>query len=154
MNLSRIRLPLAGAALALGASLSFAAPAQADVTAQADPGWIQSFALGDPLTVAANGLVAYVPVSITCTDASPAISGVSVSLRQTRGQDVITAYGSERLVCDGTAQNLVVTVTAQDQRFLPREVYATAHAQACDAWGYECSFADDTAVTRLVRAAD
>ncbi|SCF32629.1 hypothetical protein [Micromonospora mirobrigensis] len=153
MKLSRIHAPLAAVALALGAAASFAVPAQAaEAGTLADPGFIQSFEIGGPLTLDGNGLVAYVPVSITCSGASPAISYVGVNLRQTRGQDVITARGSVPLTCDGTAQNLVVTVTAEGQRFLPREVYATAEAQACDAFGNECSFASDAELTRLQKA--
>ncbi len=148
MNLSRIRLPLAGAALALGATLALAPPANAEVATQADPGLIQSFALDGPLTVDTSGFLAYAPLRITCTAGSYLELGVQIR-QVTTANEITRAYGGEWSTCDGSSQRVVLTIPALEHRLLPKEVFARVNAYVCDTSTNQCSSVNEELQTRL-----
>ncbi|MEH0843747.1 hypothetical protein V6U81_15290 [Micromonospora sp. CPCC 205711] len=123
---SRTSLAALGA-LALGAVLATAQPAAAAVVSETGP--LRFLELGSEATIDAKGAVAFAAVTVTCDPGS--YGSVQVNLTQSAANRLAKGTATKEVTCDGTPQQVQLTVVASDRPFRTGEAWGSASALVC-----------------------
>jgi hypothetical protein len=129
--IQRTRL-LVGAILA-GTATAALIPLSPALSEESPPNPLVNVEIADTGTVEARGAVATVTLHYTCPETpAPFAAFVNVQLTQRSGNGIASGGAGEQAVCDGTQNELTVTIPASGKPFKRGVAFAIANLNVCN----------------------